>query len=268
MRDTRCMNDYSEVAHGYQRLRDYFHGEGNRDGFYAVVNACASGVGEEAIKLFDQWSAHLFSNTYIACLSEHGDEDEDLYGRLSMWRAYGPGSPGVAIVLRLPFEQRPESPWVFLSPVAYFSSIASEMARILENVRRNQEFLESIPRPMLVTTIHLMLVMAAVSLKHPAFHEEREWRIIHLPLQYPSKFVPSSAESIRGVPQLVYKILLKDVPEEGVIGIEPSKLIDRVIIGPSAFPGPMAAAFANALTEAGIENAASKVFASNVPLRS
>jgi hypothetical protein len=61
-----------------------------------------------------QWSV-LALRTFVACFSEHGgtnwdasdrDHQEDAFGRLSMWRAYGRGS-GVALVLNhKPFMSR------------------------------------------------------------------------------------------------------------------------------------------------------------------
>src|ERR1700756_4074915 len=41
-------------------------------------------------------------NTYIACVSEHLDS-EDQNGRLSMWRAFGGTGTRVGIVLRFPY---------------------------------------------------------------------------------------------------------------------------------------------------------------------
>lgn len=48
---------------------------------------------------------------------------------------------------------------------------------------------------------------------------------------------------------------------------EIAELIDRVIIGPSNYPIPIGEAFVAALQEAGMKDAATRVFASNIPLR-
>jgi len=112
-----------------------------------------------------------------------------------------------------------------------------------------------------------MLMAAAVSLKHEGFEEEREWRIVHSPKRDPSRFLVRDTKVIAGIPQFVYKIPLKNNQEEGITGIEPAELIDRVIIGPSAFPWPLYEAFADALEKAGVQNAASKVVVSGIPLR-
>jgi hypothetical protein len=65
----------------------------------------------------------------------------------------------------------------------------------------------------------------------------------------------------------MHKIPLKDVPEEGLIGLNLPQLIDRVIIGPSRFPVGIHDALLALLTEAGVENPVSKIIVSDLPLR-
>jgi hypothetical protein len=68
------------------------------------------------------------------------------------------------------------------------------------------------------------------------------------------------------VPQPIYKIPLKDIPEIGFFGSIPS-LINRVIIGPTEYPLALSEAFVQLLEEAGVQEAASKVCVSDIPLR-
>jgi hypothetical protein len=60
-------------------------------------------------------------NTFIASISEH-EHDEDINGRLSMWRAYGHPSAKAAVVLNIPFEPHGATKGLnlMLSPVYYF----------------------------------------------------------------------------------------------------------------------------------------------------
>jgi hypothetical protein len=73
--------------------------------------------------------------------------------------------------------------------------------------------------------------------------------------------------SINGTPQSICKIQLRDAPEEGLFGLELHELIDRVIIGPTRFPVGIYDALVAVLTDAGIQNAASKIIVSDIPLR-
>jgi hypothetical protein len=43
----------------------------------------------------------------------------------------------------------------------------------------------------------------SVSLKHPGFYEEREWRIIYFPEMERSSVIEEAVASVRGVPQII-----------------------------------------------------------------
>jgi hypothetical protein len=118
-----------------------------------------------------------------------------------------------------------------------------------------------------MTTVFTTLTSAVICLKHEGFHEEKEWRVIHHPGRMPSPFIDSSVEVISGLPQRVYKIHFKNDPASGLTGLEPSELIDRIIIGPTQFPWVMGEAFVSALRDAGVTDADKRVFASQIPVR-
>ena len=73
--------------------------------------------------------------------------------------------------------------------------------------------------------------------------------------------------TVHGTPQIIYKIPLEDVPEEGLIGLNLASLLDQIIIGPTEYPMPMAEAFINVMITVGIEDASSRVTISDLPLR-
>lgn len=270
LRNTVCMNDYREFRHGLDYLLEIFHEETSRKQFINAINLCGEGLAEEALGLFDQWLPRNEFNLFVTCLSEH-DPLEDEIGRLSMWRAYNKGgSVGVALVLNQePFWLASPTANVFGSPVSYMRAeeFRSEFEKIITNVRENVEFLSSLPRQALVWTTYIMLAFAAACSKHPGFREEREWRLIHLPNQFPSAVLERSVEAINGIPQTIYKFPLVDRPEHGLVGIEPDKVLDKVIIGPSNFPYPVFEAFVAELADAGVKDPASRIVTSSIPLR-
>ena len=95
MRNASCMNDYTEVTHGLECLSAAYHGNaGNR--IKSELNKLFDGISGQIESLFDGWQSTLETDTYLTCLSEHVDS-EDEYGRLSMWRAYSK-STGIALV--------------------------------------------------------------------------------------------------------------------------------------------------------------------------
>lgn len=99
------MNDYSEVQHGHTLIHRCFY-ENSGELFNAFIEAFEKIFPGAAKIAFDNYDRHFKEHafrTFIACLSEHDEQSDDL-GRLSMWRAYSHGSTGVAIVLnKTPF---------------------------------------------------------------------------------------------------------------------------------------------------------------------
>src|ERR1700720_3351742 len=87
MRNTNCMSDYREVQHGFDTLNKFFADQSKQRTFLTALDACAEGVGQQAIQLFNQCWNDIRFNTFITSLSEHIDT-EDQHGRLSMWRAF------------------------------------------------------------------------------------------------------------------------------------------------------------------------------------
>ena len=264
------MVDYMEIEHGCKYLVEFFHNKGNKSSFIGTVDKCAKGATEEAIALFDSWlNIHRF-NTYIACFSEYGDDEENGHGRLSMWRAFGSDSIGVAVVLNANFLNLDSgSIEANSSPVSYLSEddFKQSMIRTVKNIDIEIDFLKTLPREQIVGTIFHMLLFSALCSKHPGFHEEKEWRIIHLPKQNPSDILIESIEVIGGVPQTVFKIPLKNIPDRGLVGIEVPELINKIILGPSAYPWPIFDAFVSALDAAGVEKSKTKIVVSGIPLR-
>ena len=171
--------------------------------------------------------------------------------------------------MRLPGPDTASGLHVTLSPVAYFDypNVEKQLKKVINNIKKHQEFLGSLPKDRVKDIVFITILNAAVSLKHEGFREEREWRIIYVPKIHQSKMITFNTEVIEGVPQLVYKIPLQDSPDEDIVGVKIPSIVDRVIIGPTAYPIPMAHAFVLALHNAGVTDAGSRVVISNIPLR-
>jgi hypothetical protein len=68
-------------------------------------------------------------------------------------------------------------------------------------------------------------------------------------------------------PRVIFKIPLKNVAEEGFVGVEVREILDRIIIGPTEHPIAARQAFVELLSDAGVPNPAEKVWLSDMPLR-
>ncbi len=269
MRNTTCMADYSEVEHGHNMLVSFFSDQAKREAFTSALDLSHRGAAMEAIALFDQWWQHIRFNTYVSSISEHED-DEDLNGRLSMWRALGGTLPKVALVFRVPqFSSGAEQLQLIFSPVAYMKEeqVDATIKLVIENVRASLDFLRTLERQTIVGYIFATLLGGVTCVKHEGFHEEREWRAIYTPKRARSPLMIPSTEVIGGIPQIVYQIPLDGSVSPDLAELDLSKMFDRLIVGPSLYPWAMYEAFADALAKAGVPDASDRVHTSGIPLR-
>ncbi len=270
MRNTLCMSDYREVAHGFDILLEFFREQTKVTPFYEAMDLCSPGAAKEAVSLFDGWLPDLRANTYIASLSKHHDH-EDIHGRLSMWRGFGAStSPRVAIVLKIPgLTDAADALKIIFSPVAYLdqAGVHDVLGSVIANVQSEVDFLRQIDRQTIINYIFHMLIAAVSCLKHEGFKEEVEWRAIYSPNRSRSPYISSSTEVVGGVPQLVYSLPLDKRVSADIAGLDLAVLFDRLIIGPSQYPMPMWAAFVEALKGIGVSDAENRVWISGIPIR-
>jgi hypothetical protein len=250
LRSTTTMNNYMEADYGFECLRSAY-GSASGKAFKAALDACCPGLSEGLEAMFNAWLPDILGDTDMTCVSEHCD-DEDGHGRLSMWRAYG-GRAGVALVINgAVMLTESHVLGVYASPVAYLNhdTFATELVRITENIERETAFIKRLDPDVVKNAVFNMLRFAVLCTKHPGFHEEREWRILSSPAMHPSSLVRKAVEVIRGTPQTVLKMELKNRPDEGLLGLALPDLLNRIIIGPCEFPQAILRAFRRLLKEA------------------
>jgi hypothetical protein len=187
-----------------------------------------------------------------------------------MWRAFGGNTARVAFVFKVPYMSSvAEALQIMFSPVAYLpkEGVHGVIREVVENVVSQRDFLQSIERPLLVGMTFAMLLAGVTCLKHEGFQEEREWRVIHSPKRQPSPLMRSVVREVSGVPQPIYLLPLDVGMSPAIADIDFVQMFDRLIIGPSPYPWPMYEAFTAALSNAGVTNAAERVFVSGIPIR-
>jgi hypothetical protein len=271
MRNTTCMADYREVQHGHEILVRYFSDTQRRNSFVQSLEQCSPGSAIEAMALFDQWLSDIRAYTYIASVSEHSNQ-EDQHGRLSMWRAFGDTNVArVALVIKVPHYSEGQAALnVIFSPVAYLDErgVHVALATIIQNICNNANFLATISRTQLVANIFNMFVAIVTCVKHLGFHEEREWRVMYSPNRNPSALIDASIETVRGVPQVVYRLPLDVTRSNALADLDLYRMVDRLIIGPTSYPWVLYDAFVKALAAAGVTDAHARVITSAIPIRS
>jgi len=235
LRNTSVMNDYMEINHGLNCIVNSYRSSIGQE-FEAALDKCFSGISGEIRDLFNSWIPIIKQETYVISVSEHAAADDE-FGRLSMWRAYG-GNAGVALVFNGGVMSRPsDALGAYSSPVAYLNSdgVAAELTKIKNAILENVEYVRSLGREGLKHAIFEAFRFAAICTKHPAFLEEKEWRVVSTKVLHDNPRLPPHVEIVGGIPQKVLKLKLEDHPDEGLYGLAIPSFIDRILIGPCEY---------------------------------
>lgn len=271
LRNAAFMNDFSEIHHGQDCIQHCWHisDAGKR------LKALMTLLDVNAVSKFEaDFDADQFSRTkktYILSVSEHGDAvvNEDAYGRLSMWRAYG-GKTNVAFVLNSgPFLSESNALQAYTSPVLYADKTEFErhFTAFVDSLQKDQSFLATVGWETVSAYLHWAMRNAVVSTKHPGFLEEKEWRVIYSPERDSTKRLVPELVTVDGIPQRIFKIPFKDYPEDNFTGATIPDLLNKIIVGPTEYPFEIRQAFVEKLEEIGVTDAESKVVISGIPLR-
>ena len=263
LRNAALMNDYLEVQYGRASLIEALRLHGER--FCTVFLQSHPGVVERALGVLDERDFFNNHQTYLSSLCEH-DPTNDL-GLLSMWRAYGGATAGVALIFKPDFLDLDTSPLrVWSSPVLYGrEAFVDEFEKLTELAEKNTEVFNDLSSEDLEIFLYNSLQSAILSCKHEGFAEEREWRLIHSPSEGLSPFVPCTVEAVRDRAEIVHHLPIDKSDE--LPGLRLTDLLDRVIIGPCEHPIQMAMAFQQLLADIGFDDPDKYIRISNIPLR-
>jgi hypothetical protein len=267
MRRPQLMNDFQEIEYGWGCLSSAWgSGLGNR--FRSELDEMFEGSSQRILGDFEGLLPVIRSQTFMTCVSEHEDSEDEI-GRLSMWRAYG-GHAGVAMVLNsAAFTAVSDVFNAYTHPVFYHSpaEVERRIADVVDQVISSRNFLKSQGEDFVSGYVHDLLQSVVLCTKHPGFREEREWRIIHNSHPDRSPNLTYRQHVVRGIPQQIVELPLKDFPDEGLIGAAIPTLVDRIIIGPNDFAWEIRSAIIDILAATGVQNPAARVWVSDIPVR-
>lgn len=273
MRRVSCMNDFSEVQHGKDLFIDLWKNT-ERDIIQKLTSLFGDNgdVFNEIMKKLDDISAFDILRSYITCFSEH-PENEDKYGRLSMWRGYGKGT-GIALVLKKDiFYSEYDAIDITTSPVAYLNKddIKDKFISLVTDLEENKQKIDfkNIQRDDLHDFLIEWLEILILSIKHPAFCEEKEWRVISFEKAKGIKkdIIKKDIIDLNGMPQPVQKIPLSEKLQTDGDGFSVNEILDHIIIGPTQYAIPIYQALVEELEKLNVENAKGKVIFSDIPYR-
>ena len=281
LRNSLMMNDFSEVQYGLNCLIHAYESEDGKR-LQALRDSVVDGLSTIFADNFNALIDDMRHETYTISTSEHGNEEafpleEDL-GKLSMWRAYAP-KDGVAFVFNnKPFMSESLALNAFTCPVIYTSleGYSAYFKAIVDGIESEIELLKELGGAFFHESLSNSFRLLVQSTKHPAFREEREWRVVFSPTvlaklgqldDAQQSKTPTKLLTIRGVPQRVYSIPFKDYPDEGFEGATIPDLIEKILIGPSVDAFAIGHAMASELTRLEVQEAAQRITFTHIPLR-
>jgi hypothetical protein len=267
LRNTQCMNDFSEVQHGLELLAAAWRSPAG-ERLLGFLDSIFTGFRPEAREAFAALADAIRFESFITCLSEH-DRAEDGIGRLSMWRAYS-GTCGIALVLnRRPLLELTPGLAADTGPVVYADRAAflAAFRAFAEGLEQHGAYIEGLGREAALRHLRGSYYFAALATKHPGFAEEREWRIVYNSRVHPADALPRSIEVCHNEPQIVYKLPLQSRSEAGITGLDLAECLEALIIGPCDNPRAVQDAFIELLAAAGVPDPAAMIRVSDIPLR-
>jgi hypothetical protein len=230
------MNDLEEVRFGIHTGARLFLGSSE------IEFACRTKQRFDLLKsafnsYFNTFDSEHVLDTYVFCLSKHEKEDTD--GLLSMWRGYGGNGNGAAIVFdTAKIVAREESPLI-IAHVHYGTK--EERSNWLQ--QRITEFAEiltksDIPDDKLSFGSYYFferLKLFAIFTKHRGFKEENEWRVVYMRDRDRAKVFDKMFSYWVGPCGVEPKLKLKAeaIPDLPETDLNLSKIVERVILGPS-----------------------------------
>ncbi len=274
LRGPRTMNDFSEIEHGDMCWRSMWDGEVGRRARKVLTQNGWSSL-DEFSTILDATKQDLLRESYIASVCEHtlGEVDR---GLLSMWRAYG-SQHGVGLVMNpKAFDTYELRANLFSTAVFYADAqtYAGRMTQVLDGIENDPRHIRSVPEAVQRLLLEMIYIMALISVKHPSFREEREWRVFHVPKFYGMGIPRVSTDalnvcvkSIRGLPQKVAEVNFDGLARAGIANIALNDFLMKVIVGPTEYPDVVGDALEHIMLAAKMTNPKARIVQSHIPVR-
>ncbi len=222
----RNMPDSSEIMWGYDLVKTSFTHLNERS-----ENVFKKLLGNEYHQ-FMWWLFNIQSSlneTYVLCFAEHMLEEVNS-GVLPMWRSYGKDDYPVTLNFNVNLYQ-PIGSLPYITPVEYLdrSEFNLKFAELVNNFEI--EFKELKKENNLFLKLQHMVVAAIVSLKHPSYSSEKEWRMIVNQSFYNFDGITRGINALGGHPKQIIKFSLRQkVDSHGKSALD---LLESITLGPS-----------------------------------
>lgn len=230
LRNASCMNDWMEIRRGQELFMKYFQVKENKCKFkeiFTQIDHNFDWVGK-ILQFIQDFPMSASYDCYLASLTVHDKKSDDL-GKLSMWRGYGRGIGGALIFNKQKILSQ-DIAGISFSKVAYFTyeEFAENFNQLLEDIELHVQQLKGMDTQCIWQNLRRAVIFAIVSIKHPGFREEKEWRLLCFDSDTTKdkRFLDTEIVVINGVPQRIYTLNIKKFLPA---------LLDHAIIGPTQY---------------------------------
>ncbi|MCC5981892.1 MAG: DUF2971 domain-containing protein [Oceanicaulis sp.] len=222
------MNDISEIRWAFEFIKIEFNKikENDSRGYIILKNS---------LNLLNKNFNFNLETCFLFCLSEYACED----GSLSMWRAYGSDGNGCAIKFDgTALNSSPSSQFpISINKVHYLEieELSQKVRILIANLIRQinlDYYIKSVENFELMISSKIFDLCA--SIKHPAFREENEIRLIyrHNYDTKPGRF-PFRSVFIRGLSRPIVEVGMMNYEEFPGLELTMENILSGIIIGPS-----------------------------------
>ncbi|MGH8498457.1 MAG: DUF2971 domain-containing protein [Methylococcales bacterium] len=267
-----CMNDTEELRFGLNTGMRLFTQSNVVDEI--IGKQKADDARQKLTDCYMEYNKTHAIKVYVFCLSEHRPDDND--GKLSMWRAYGSGGNGAAIVFNTePIFKWEDSPLI-IAKVDYatreerkkkLGQLIQKWCSIVADNHIAEDKFWIAP-----ASLFNAFTLFALTWKHSGFKEEQEWRVIYMPERDRKGILKDKMSYVIGSRGVEPKLKLNIAPLPGSPSPSPislASLLDRIILGPCVSSDLAISSFHVMLNQIKPEfpEFVDKVFASTIPLR-
>lgn len=219
----------------------------------------------------------LSADTYLTCFTEHPKREHESYsarhGRHDMHKNYG-GWDGVALVftpgaLLLNADSPDEAPLtpLIVNPMRYLSPEhpLPEAKRMLQKWDTLAPLGHLPASEDLAEFVRYWAMFTLMTVKHPTYEHEHEWRVIYSPSLIREWGLPDTSgieiadREIRGRSESVCIVHLDQLSAAGFPGLGRTEFLDQVIVGRCRLPEYVHSVMFAAVTRLGFQDAAARV---------
>lgn len=272
---SQFMNDFSEIYYGDACVYSCFS-DPEAYGYAKIIcDRIRHGLLDSLHDWFRSGEDLRTGGTYLTSFSSHRERRnrEHLYGRLSMWRAYG-GPVNVALVFKNEIlNVRNAGLKLVISPVRYseIKEFKKDFYELFQSVEKNIAFCQSLGPEIVEINLRAALHFAALSTKHPGFAEEEEWRVIYSPEVFGEPEVPELIRedevTLGNETRKIFKIRLSKLGGSEPIDLSLVTWLQRILIKPVRDTESVSLQLTRSLYEAGFSEVDDKIRISGIPFR-